>query len=57
MATFVAERKARDAKLPPPKLILPSLYLNMRAGKLPAPEATGLSYMKVPINMWDRKKE
>lgn len=56
--TFVSERKERDAKLAPPKLILPSLFLNMRAGKLPQPEKeTGLAYMKLPLNLWDRKKE
>ena len=47
---FVAMRTQRDAKLGMPRLILPSLQTNMRAGHLPAPEANGQRYFKVPIN-------
>lgn len=47
---FVAMRKARDATLSMPKLIIPSLQVNMRAGQMPEPEDNGLSYLKVPIN-------
>jgi hypothetical protein len=34
-----------------PKLIIPSLQINMKGGKLPAPEADGKRYLKVPINL------
>jgi glyoxylase-like metal-dependent hydrolase (beta-lactamase superfamily II) len=47
---FVAMRNARDATLDMPKLILPSVQVNMRAGELPEPEDNGIRYMKVPIN-------
>lgn len=47
---FVAMREARDAKLGMPKLILPSLQTNMRAGNMPEPEDNGQRYFKVPIN-------
>lgn len=49
-ADFVALREARDATLGMPKLILPSLQVNMRAGHMPEPEDNGLSYLKLPIN-------
>ncbi len=47
---FVAMRTARDAKLGMPRLILPSLQTNMRAGHLPEPDDNGTRYFKVPIN-------
>ena len=47
---FVAMRQARDATLEMPVLILPSVQVNMRAGQLPAPEANGTRYIKIPIN-------
>jgi len=50
MEEFVAMREERDAKLGMPRLILPSLQTNMRAGHLPEPEDNGKSYFKVPIN-------
>lgn len=50
MEEFVAMREARDAKLGMPRLILPSLQTNMRAGHFPEPEDNGQSYFKVPIN-------
>lgn len=43
-------RTERDAKLSMPKLIVPSIQVNMRAGNLPEPEDNGTSYIKVPIN-------
>lgn len=49
-ADFVAARTARDAQLGMPRLIIPSLQVNMRAGRMPAPEANGVSYLKVPVN-------
>ncbi len=47
---FVHMREARDAKLGMPRLILPSLQTNMRAGHFPDPEDNGQRYFKVPIN-------
>ena len=49
-ADFVALRQARDATLSMPRLIIPSLQINMRAGHPPAPEDNGISYLKVPLN-------
>jgi glyoxylase-like metal-dependent hydrolase (beta-lactamase superfamily II) len=47
---FVAMRTARDATLSMPKLIIPSIQVNMKAGALPEPEDNGTRYLKVPIN-------
>lgn len=47
---FVAMREARDAKLAMPRLILPSVQVNMRAGHLPPPEDNGIVYLKIPVN-------
>ncbi|MEQ8689445.1 MAG: MBL fold metallo-hydrolase [Pseudomonadales bacterium] len=47
---YVAFRKEKDATLPAPKLILPSLQVNIRAGSLPAPEENGLVYLRTPLN-------
>ena len=47
---FVATREARDATLAMPKLIIPSLQVNMRAGELPEPDDSGKRFLKVPIN-------
>jgi len=47
---FVAMRQARDQTLPLPALILPSVQVNMRAGRLPPPEDNGIAYLKVPLN-------
>lgn len=47
---FVALRTARDATLAMPRLIIPSLQVNMRAGHMPEPEENGTTYLKVPIN-------
>jgi glyoxylase-like metal-dependent hydrolase (beta-lactamase superfamily II) len=49
-AGFVATRRARDATLEPPTLIIPAVQVNMRAGHFPAPEANGARYLKVPID-------
>lgn len=49
-ADFVAMREQRDAGLPMPVLILPSVQVNMRAGKMPPPEDNGVSYLKIPVN-------
>ena len=47
---FVRLRTERDATLSMPKLILPSVQVNMRAGDMPEPECNGRSYIKIPIN-------
>lgn len=47
---FVRLREARDATLASPRLIIPSLQVNMRAGNMPPPENDGHSYLKVPLN-------
>lgn len=46
---FVRMRQARDATLAPPRLVIPSIQLNIRAGHWPAPEADGKVYLKQPI--------
>ncbi|RMA43269.1 MBL fold metallo-hydrolase [Rhodophyticola porphyridii] len=47
---FVRMREERDATLGMPRLILPSLQINMRAGQMPEPEDNGTSYLKLPLN-------
>jgi Zn-dependent hydrolases, including glyoxylases len=49
--SFVAMREARDATLSAPALLLPSLQVNIRAGRLPAPEADGRRYLKIPVKL------
>ena len=49
-ADFVALRQARDRTLDMPRLILPSVQVNMRAGYLPEPENNGVRYLKIPLN-------
>ena len=48
---FVKMRTTRDATLSAPTLLLPSIQVNMRAGKLPPAEANGVHYLKVPITL------
>jgi glyoxylase-like metal-dependent hydrolase (beta-lactamase superfamily II) len=48
---FVQMRKARDATLEVPVLLLPSIQVNIRAGAMPLKEDNGTSYMKIPINL------
>ena len=47
---FIKMRDARDATLAMPKLIIPSLQVNMRAGNMPEPDDQGDVFLKVPIN-------
>lgn len=47
---FVGMRSARDATLAAPKLILPALQVNIRAGELPPPDANGIRYLRLPID-------
>jgi len=49
-AEFVTLRKARDATLAMPNLILPSIQINIRAGELPPAEENGRVYLKIPVN-------
>lgn len=48
---FVAMREARDKTLGLPRLILPSIQINIRAGHMPAAESNGVSYLKLPLNL------
>lgn len=47
---FVEFREQRDATLSMPRLILPSIQVNLRAGEFPAPESNGRQYLKIPLN-------
>lgn len=48
---FVAMRQARDATLAMPTLLLPSVQVNIRAGELPPPDANGVRYLRIPLNV------
>ena len=52
-AEFVEFRSNRDAQLSMPKLIIPSIQVNMRAGNMPPAEEDGHTYLKIPINRLD----
>lgn len=47
---FVARRRARDAELAMPGLLLPAVQVNMRAGRLPPAESNGVAYLKIPVD-------
>jgi glyoxylase-like metal-dependent hydrolase (beta-lactamase superfamily II) len=47
---FVDIRTARDATLSMPRLIIPSIQVNMKAGRLPEPDESGTRFLKVPLN-------
>lgn len=49
-AEYIRMRQARDATLAMPKLIIPSIQVNMKAGHLPDPDTNGKRYLKVPLN-------
>ena len=49
-AAYRAVRDARDATLPLPKLMLAALQVNIRGGRLPAPDSNGRSYLRIPLN-------
>jgi glyoxylase-like metal-dependent hydrolase (beta-lactamase superfamily II) len=49
--TFVAMRRARDAELHVPALILPAVQVNMRGGALPPAEGNGRRYLKIPVDV------
>ena len=46
---FVAFRQARDTKLAAPTLLLPSIQVNIRAGRFPEAESNGVRYLKIPV--------
>jgi glyoxylase-like metal-dependent hydrolase (beta-lactamase superfamily II) len=48
---FVEMRQRRDRSLPMPTLILPSIQVNIRAGRLPGPEGNGVRYLKIPLDL------
>ena len=48
---FVTMREARDAGLAVPLLLMPSFQVNIRAGKLPPPDANGVRYLKIPVKL------
>ncbi len=48
--TFVEIRRSRDKKMGMPRLIIPSIQINIRAGNVPEPDENGVSYLKVPLN-------
>ena len=47
---FIAMREGRDAQLGMPKLILPSIQVNIRGGEMPAPESNNVRYLKIPVD-------
>lgn len=49
-AAFIAKRRARDATLPMPRLLLPALQVNIRGGRLPLAEADGHRYLRLPLD-------
>ncbi|WP_090316374.1 MBL fold metallo-hydrolase [Nitrosomonas oligotropha] len=49
--TFVSMRNRRDATLEMPNLLLPSIQVNIRAGKLPPVETNVVAYFKIPVNL------
>lgn len=49
---FVGFRQARDATLQPPRLLFPSVQINVDAGRMPAPHANGKRYLVVPLNLF-----
>jgi glyoxylase-like metal-dependent hydrolase (beta-lactamase superfamily II) len=51
-AEFVHMRETRDATLPMPRLILPAVQVNIRAGALPEPEDNGVRYLKLPVDQF-----
>ena len=48
---FVEFRKQKDAGLSMPRLILPSIQVNIRAGEMPPAENNGVAYLKIPVDV------
>lgn len=55
-ADFVRMRTERDATLDVPNLIVPAVQVNIRAGRMPPPDEDGVSYLRVPLNVFGRAK-
>ena len=53
-ASFVAARRARDATLAAPRLLLPSLQVNIRGGRLPPADKDGVVRFRIPITLADQ---
>ncbi|MDC3067714.1 MBL fold metallo-hydrolase, partial [Paracoccaceae bacterium] len=53
---FVRIREDKDSQLSAPKLIVPSIQVNMRAGEMPPAEDNGISYLKIPVKFKERSK-
>jgi glyoxylase-like metal-dependent hydrolase (beta-lactamase superfamily II) len=49
-ADFVSMREGRDSQLGMPKLLLPSIQVNIRAGEMPTAEDNGIRYLKIPLD-------
>lgn len=56
-STFIGMRETRDKTLDMPRLILPSLQVNMRGGHLPEAEDNQVTYLKIPINLFNDTKK
>jgi len=56
-AAFVKMRTERDATLDVPNLVIPSVQVNIRAGRLPPVEADGVSYLRVPVDVFGKPKK
>ena len=54
---YVSMREARDSTLDMPTLILPSVQVNIRGGRLPDPESNGVRYLKLPVNQFPKREE
>jgi glyoxylase-like metal-dependent hydrolase (beta-lactamase superfamily II) len=54
---FINFRNSRDATLSEPKLLLPSIQININGGRMPKLESNGVSYLKIPIKMGDIKND
>ncbi len=50
--SYIRMREGRDRQLGTPKLMLPSIQVNVRAGRFPPAEANGVSYLKLPLDAW-----
>ncbi len=53
---YVQLRTQRDAQLPVPRLLLPALQVNIRAGELPPADANGIRYLRLPLNQLPQPK-
>lgn len=53
---YIALRQQRDAGLPEPALILPALQVNIRGGRLPAPDDNGIVYLRLPLDVLGGKQ-